>query len=193
MSGYTLTAGITLNGNSLPFGGTYNSMKLIRKADILSITEDSTNSALITAITLVDTKVAFVCAAAKGGANEFGLRPRSEDKQAQALDGHAHVIEYDVPRKDSATMKFIRELMDDEVVAIVELKDEGLNGDGKYQIYGITHGLRAKVSTNATDSTNGMPLITLTTVENDNFVERYPYSVFYSTDLAATDTAYAAL
>lgn len=184
MSCYTgMTADITNSCNDPVAGGVEERMWAINRDDILSVTYDSSNTKLVTAITLkTGGKQAFKITGTKNSSNPGYSLVIGEN----AEDAYSHTCSIVVSKKDADTVKALAELGD--IILIPESIAKESDGDGTFRIYGLKYGLHKSEETMASNDNKGQVLLTLSTREGRE--EPTAPLVFFDTDY---DTSLAAL
>jgi hypothetical protein len=187
MSCYTgLTADITNSCTDVVAGGVEERMWAINRADILSVTYDSTNSYLATAITLkTGGKKAYKITGTKNSNNPGYSLVIGENTE----DTYQHTCPLIVSKKDADTVKALAELGD--VVLIAETIAKESDGDGTFRVYGITYGLHKSEETQTSNDNKGQVSLTLQSREGRQ--EPKPPIVLLDTDYDTTLEALVAL
>lgn len=106
--------------------------------------------------------------------------------------GFSHSVTGRIFKKNEDAKSFINQLPNALVIALVENKNLGDDGDTKYELYGWGAGLRLTEHTGSTDMPDDAPYtFVLATPENTREPSLPPS--FFDTDMATTDAAVDAL
>lgn len=180
-----ITDDIERNCDMLPVGGVKSLMRLINIEDIDTITYDSTNPLIITAITLKEGKKAF-----KYEVFKRGHKPRFTKVNGDFGDRYKHEIDSSIQVWDNVTKAQVEGLNSASVVAINENLQN--TGDARIEVYGLESGL--SVADGAVRNLNENDgVYTYTLASDDLSLEPHIPRSFWATSYAATQTALAAL
>lgn len=126
-----------LNCGSKPIGGVKSRLYLINSADIASVTYDSTNPLIVTAMTLATGKQAWTWDVFKRN-----HKPKAEQKDNDYGSYYQHSLVSYIPEWDNATKIQVEQLANGYYVAIVENLQN--NTDAAFEIYGLKSGIRSQ-------------------------------------------------
>lgn len=177
-----ITAAIANDCGKQPVSGAEISFWVLNRSEIATITED-TNPALITAITMATGKQAYKFVAGKRELNAGYDLVASENFP----DVFAHYASFQPWAKDSDTLAALKDMND--VVVIVEAN--GVQQEGKFEIYGLHNGLHKTSASKRVNDNRGVPTIELASRSGGE--EAYPNYVIWDTDYATTKAAVVAL
>jgi hypothetical protein len=129
---------ILLNCNTPISAGVQDTLYLINFDDIASTTANVDNPNLITGITLVSGAVAY-----KFEGKNSSIEPRAALVRQRYSEVYDHEITFKVFDNGADVKKNLQGAGTKKVVAIVENRFKGSEGDAAFEIYGITAGLQA--------------------------------------------------
>lgn len=129
-----ITEDIERNCDELPVGGVKSIIRVINRNDLLSVTYDTANPLIVTAIDLKPTKQAF-----KYEVFKRGHKPRFELVRGDFGDRYRHVVETSIQAWNNDIKAQVQGLFTGEVVVIVENLQN--TGDARFEIYGLETGL----------------------------------------------------
>lgn len=118
--------------------GVKDILYLINADDILSTTPDASNPNLITGITLVSGAVAY-----KFEGKNSSIEPRAALVRQRYSEVYDHEVTFKVFDNGADIKKNLQGAVTKKVVAIVENRFQGTDGDAAFEIYGLTAGLQA--------------------------------------------------
>lgn len=180
MAGCTLgiTGDIINDCDYSPVGGVEQNIVLFNRADISAVTYNGTNKHVVEDIVLKVGKKGYTLTGFKksnNGGHELVVSENIPDRFKQSLSLVAWGI-------DSATIKALDNL--DDLVAIVEMKNKGIAGDGAYQILGLETGLHKMTDARKYNDNLGTRAIELGTQDGEGAT--VSYHNFFKTDYATT-------
>ena len=108
------------------------------------------------------------------------------------IDSYDHAVTLRIFIKDQTSKNFINSLTNARVVAIVENRATGANGNTKYEVYGWDSGLKLSENAFTTDFADNV-VFTAKLASDDNSKEGQLPLSYFITDLAGTETALAGL
>ena len=168
-----------------PIAGLEATQVAFNRSDISTVTYDATNKNLVTAITLKSGTQAYSIEGFKKSSNagyDLTVNEATPDTYKQYASIQAWGI-------DAETINALDNLSD--IVIISENKNNGVDGDGKFEINGLETGLYKSSDSRRANDNLGIATIELTTQDGeDATVSRH---VFFDTDLATTSAAVTAL
>jgi hypothetical protein len=170
------------------YSGLEVDIALINADDIASITKDVSNDLLATAIALNSTTKAYKLTGVKLSNVE-----RVEFVPGSFQNFWRHVLEFRIFANDAAIKKELSNMEQSQLVAVVENKYKGTNGNGAFEILGADTNLFLNVATRATDDTDTGGAWNVTIQSDDNSLEPNPPLSFFDTDYATTKAAFDAL
>jgi hypothetical protein len=178
-----ISAGVARNCDNPLVGGSSNELILINKEDIVSYTENSSNSQIIEGINLVSSPQAV---AYKFEGFKNSVEPQIDLAPAAFLNAWKHQILFRIFDNTPDTKKIIDGLANGTVVAIIKNNNQGVNGNAVYELFGRFAGLELTVATAAKNDadTQGAYVLTLATADGEK-EPKLPATVFL-TDLATT-------
>lgn len=118
--------------------GVKDILYLINADDILSTTPDPSNPNLITGITLVSGAVAY-----KFEGKNSSIEPRAALVRQRYSEVYDHEVTFKVFDNGADIKKNLQGAVTKKVVAIVENRFQGTDGDAAFEIYGLAAGLQA--------------------------------------------------
>lgn len=182
-----ITASILRDCETPIVGGNNTTLYLVNKDDISSVTRDGSNTNLITAIALKYGKTFFKYEGSKAQSNS--LEPEQHYTRKKYSIGFDHVLNVKIFSATSDTKAELEQLANGLVVAIVENNYRGDDGDGAFEIYGLSQGLEVSALDRvlADADTQGAFSIVLKTPE-DNKEPHLP-ATFFDTDYDTTKAA----
>lgn len=184
---FGITADILKDCAAPPTAGVEEVMYVMNRRDLNlgSVTYDSTNKHLVTAMALgAGTKAYKVEGFKKEIDAGFDLVTSDTN-----IDKFTQYVKFESWQLDAAATKALDGLSD--LVVIVERKNKGDAGDGAFQVYGLQTGLYKSSDTMRANSESGKRIIELTNqAEEESTVS---YHVFFAATYAATKAAAEAL
>jgi hypothetical protein len=132
----SIAAGITTDCTNIPTPGIQTTIWLANFADIDTITVDSTNKTLATAITMKSGKVFFAFV----GIKRIG-KAGYKSNAGTFLNTLEHNLEIVILQNDPVSKGILDQMVNGSLVAIVQNKTTGTAGNMKYEIYGRESGL----------------------------------------------------
>lgn len=172
-----ITADILNDCLMQPIGGTEANIILFNRTDIATVTY-ATNKHIVEDIVLKVGKKGYLHTGFKTSINAGHEAVIAENLP----DKFKHSLSFSVWGIDGDTAKALDNLAD--IVAIVEMKNKGDEGDGAYQVYGLETGLHKATDTRKANDNMGMRMIELATL--DTQPSTVSYHTFFKTDYAAT-------
>lgn len=179
-----VAADVLKDCTSLPVRGLEKVAYLFNR-DELTPTYDATNKRLVTAL------------AVSTGNQGYKIEGFNLDMNA----GHSLVTSETMPDKYAQTFNFAAWLLDaeavnnldqlEDVVVVVESKNQHNDGDGAFKIYGLETGLYKSADDHLANDNDGTRLVTL--ANRDGEASSASAHVFFDTDYATTKAALEAL
>jgi hypothetical protein len=178
-----IASGVLRNCDTPLVGGTSDELILINYDDIVSYTENGSNSQVIEGINLVSSPAAqaYLFQGFKNSTEaQIDLAPSA------FLNGWKHQVLFRIFDNNPNIKQIIDGLANGTYVAIVKNNNQGVNGNGVYELYGRFVGLELTVASSVKNDvdTQGAYVLTLATSDNEK-EPKLPASVFL-TDLATT-------
>lgn len=166
-----------------PFGGTTGRVILMNYDDI-DRTALTIASGQVTALALKSDKkgVAF-----EGAGNNANIGSFTFTQGTYGGGTYVHQLELRDFKGGADAYNFLEGLKQNNVVAIVETKYQGENGECAYTIYGLNTGMRLSGHEGTTEFSDGV-ISTFTLATDENSPEPMPPINLYKTDYATTQT-----
>lgn len=186
----TITGGFSLACDRTPKKGIVQNVKLINKSDIDydATVFASGNDLVIESLVLNTGKTAFTFEGVKSVMN-FTFNKVTKETTFNKFIHSVSVYCNDLGIASKTELQAI--LGGAELVAIVETKEQGVNGDSAYHVAGYENGLVATDDSTFDANEDGGMLLTLASVE-DLEESKIPYT-FYDTSYTATKVLVDAL
>lgn len=178
-----ISAGVTRNCESPLVGGVSHELILINKEDIVSYTENVSNSQIITGINLVSSPQAV---AYKFEGFKNSVEPQVDLAPAAFLNAWKHQILFRIFDNSPTTKAIIDGMANSTLVAIIKNNNQGAAGNAVYELFGRFSGLEMTVATASKNDpdTQGAYVLTLATADSEK-EPKLPATVF-DTDLVTT-------
>lgn len=151
----------------------------------LSGTKDSTNPNLITDLSVASTKQGYKIQGYKK-TNNAGFDFEADETMPERYPQFFSSVIWGI---DAATVKALNDLND--IVVVVENKNPGTSGDGKFEVYGFDTGLYKTNLTKRSNENGGTFTLEMGSLEGE--APTRSHYVFYDTDTATTKAALEAL
>lgn len=132
-----LSQSFVRNCNSKPIGGVRARVWALNQDDILSITFDSTNPLIVSAITMLTGKRAWTWDVFKRN-----HKPKATQKDTTYSVNYQHELVTYIPEWDSVTKYAVEQLANGYYVIIVQNLQVGT--DTQFEVYGIKAGMRSQ-------------------------------------------------
>lgn len=169
-------------------GGVQDKLYLFNFDDIASYTVDNDNPNLVTGITLNSGARGFVFE----GKNS-SIEPRAALVVQRYSDVYDHEVTFKVFDNGPDVKKNIEGMVTKKVVAIVENRFKGSEGDAAFEIYGIKAGLKPSTLERITADTDTQGAYNVVLVSTEFEKEPNLPATFYSVSYDATKAALEAL
>jgi len=160
-----------------PSGGLEVTAYILNREDV-AITYDVTNELLITGMVNAATKKAYSITGVKKLLNAGSDIVIADDR----ANKYSHYFNFQQFEFDSDAVLNVDNI--DDVVIIVETRDETTDGDGMFRVYGAKFGLWKSTDTHRANDINGVRNLELTSLPGQE--EPWSRYVFFDTDYATT-------
>lgn len=183
-----ISAGLSLDCDYPPMGGTTEDLILMNFGDIASVTRNVANKQIIEAVTKVSAKTGYKYE----GKNE-SLEPQANLVKQRYADSYDHEVMFIVFLNTPVAKQQLQKMVGGKLVAFVENKHKNSAGDTSYEVYGLGVGLYvAELSRIVVDAdTQGAYKLILRTPENSK--EANLPNPLFITDYATTKAVYDGL
>ena len=168
--------------------GVKDILYLINADDILSTTPDPSNPNLITGITLVSGAVAY-----KFEGKNSSIEPRAALVRQRYSEVYDHEVTFKVFDNGADIKKNLQGAVTKKVVAIVENRFQGTDGDAAFEIYGLTAGLQANTLERITADADTQGAYNVVLVSSEFEKEPNLPATLFDTSYAATKALVEAL
>ncbi len=168
--------------------GVKDILYLINADDILSTTPDASNPNLITGITLVSGAVAY-----KFEGKNSSIEPRAALVRQRYSEVYDHEVTFKVFDNGADIKKNLQGAVTKKVVAIVENRFQGTDGDAAFEIYGLTAGLQANTLERITADADTQGAYNVVLVSSEFEKEPNLPATLFDTSYAATKALVEAL
>lgn len=178
-----IAAGVLRNCDTPLVGGVSDELILINKEDIVSYTENGSNSQIIEGINLISSPAAQ---AYRFQGFKNSTEPQIDLAPSSFINGWKHQVLFRIFDNTPTVKAIIDGLANGTFVAIVKNNNLGVDGNGVYELYGRFAGLELTVASSVKNDaeTQGAYVLTLATAESER-EPKLPASI-YLTDLATT-------
>jgi len=190
-----IAAGVDIDCDHLPRGGTRNNLLLIKKdewdlaVNAGTITFDGTTPNIIDACVLSTGDQGYLFEQFDDAVKPVvtGVKKASGYRYKQTLD-------FIVVAKTAAAEKVVNDMGSERYVAIYQNKYAGNDGDQKYKVFGVECGLRRPDGGAELDPYNDVDGCWMLKLESeDDALETKGQYTFYDSDEATTDAAFVVL
>ena len=169
-------------------GGVQDMLYLFNLEDIESFTEDVSNPNLITGITLKSGARGF-----KFEGKNSSIEPRAALVVQRYSDVYDHEVTFKIFNNGPDVKKNLEGMVTKKVVAIVENRFKGADGDVAFEIYGMKAGLKPATLERITADTDTQGAYNVVLVSTEFEKEPNLPATFFNTSYTATKAALLAL
>ena len=176
-----LSKGIQPDCENKLFGGVNDRLILINFDDLDSVTRNLSNTQIIEAIFLASGKTGFAYQG-KNNSNE----PDSALVKQRFINVYDHGITFKAFEVDAAAKKEYEAMVDGLVIAILQNKFRGEDGDTEFEIYGLDTGLEVQELTRIQQDADTQGAYNIVLRSSEQSKEAHLPATIFLTDRATT-------
>lgn len=169
-------------------GGVAPTFYIANKDEIVSYAPASGNAMVIEGITMVSGKKFFTVAG-----KLQSVEPKVTIKPGKYQNSTIHETTFLIFDLQPLSLLQINKMIDGNFVLIIQNNETGVDGNTKYDVYGIDGGMRISGGTMEKNNTDTLGAVQLTLTTPDYALEGDFVKRFYDTDSATTEADIAAL
>ena len=158
----------------------------IEDIDTLSI--DATNPTLVDGLTMLTGKKMWEIQG-----QLLSTAPKTSFVAGKYANQYEHELQFLVFDNSPATKKVIQALTNGDVFALVQNKNQGTDGNAKYELYGVTGGMKMSAYERDPNNTENLGAHVITLKSAEYAREATIVHTLYNTDGATTETLVNAL